>query len=46
MAFVQVMWLLGRRVPDDKVIADFRKDNGPARQELHAQQTGAAAQAA
>ena len=24
------MWLLGRLVPDDKVIADFRKDNGPA----------------
>ena len=22
--------LLGRLVPDDKVIADFRKDNGPA----------------
>jgi len=27
---LEVMWLLGRRVPDDKVIADFRKDNGPA----------------
>ena len=26
----EVMWLLGRLVPDDKVIADFRKDNGPA----------------
>jgi hypothetical protein len=24
------MWLLGRLVPDDKVIADFRRDNGPA----------------
>lgn len=27
---LEVMWLLGRRVPDDKVIADFRKDNGSA----------------
>ncbi len=27
---LEVMWLLGRLVPDDKVIADFRKDNGPA----------------
>ncbi len=27
---VEVLWLLGRLVPDDKVIADFRKDNGPA----------------
>jgi transposase len=26
----EVMWLLGRLVPDDKVIADFRKDNGQA----------------
>ena len=25
---LEVMWLLGRLVPDDKVIADFRKDNG------------------
>ena len=25
---VEVMWLLGRLVPDDKTIADFRKDNG------------------
>src|SRR5208337_2454443 len=24
---LEVMWLLGRLVPDDKVIADFRKDN-------------------
>jgi transposase len=24
------MWLLGRLVPDDKVIADFRKDNSKA----------------
>jgi transposase len=24
------MWLLGRLVPDDKVMPDFRKDNGPA----------------
>src|SRR6476661_5392034 len=27
---LDVIWLLGRLVPDDKVIADFRKDNGPA----------------
>ena len=27
---VEVMWLLGRLVPDDKTIADFRKDNGRA----------------
>ena len=26
---LEVIWLLGRPVPDDKVIADFRKDNGP-----------------
>jgi transposase len=25
----EVMWLLGRLVPDHKTIADFRKDNGP-----------------
>ena len=27
---LEVLWLLGRLVPDDKVIADFRKDNGSA----------------
>ena len=27
---VELMWLLGRRVPDHKTIADFRKDNGKA----------------
>jgi transposase len=27
---LEVIWLLGRLVPDGKVIADFRKDNGPA----------------
>jgi transposase len=27
---VEVMWLLGRLVPDHKTIADFRKENGPA----------------
>ena len=27
---LEVMWLLTRLAPDDKVIADFRKDNGPA----------------
>jgi transposase len=27
---VEVMWLLGRLVPDHKTVADFRKDNGCA----------------
>src|ERR1700730_15334139 len=27
---VELMWLAGRRTPDFKTIADFRKDNGPA----------------
>jgi transposase len=27
---LEVMWLLGRRMPDHKTIADFRKDNGRA----------------
>lgn len=27
---VELMWLLGRLVPDHKTIADFRKKNGPA----------------
>ncbi len=27
---VEVIWLVGRLVPDHKTIADFRKDNGPA----------------
>src|SRR3954452_23077468 len=27
---LEVIWLLGRLVPDDKVIADFLKDNGPS----------------
>jgi transposase len=26
----EVMWLLGRLVPDPKTVADLRKDNGPA----------------
>jgi transposase len=26
----EIMWLLGRLVPDHKTIADFRKDNGPS----------------
>ena len=34
---LEVMWLLGRLVPDDKVIADFRKDNGPAIRKVCAQ---------
>jgi transposase len=27
---LEVIWLLQRLTPDDKTIADFRKDNGPA----------------
>jgi len=27
---VELMWLIGRLVPDHKTIADFRRDNGPA----------------
>jgi transposase len=27
---VEVMWLLGRLIPDHKTVADFRKDNGRA----------------
>ena len=27
---LEVMWLLGRLIPDEKLIADFRKDNGLA----------------
>jgi len=27
---LEVLWLLGRLVPDHKTIADFRKENGPA----------------
>ena len=34
---LEAMWLLGRLVPDDKVIADFRKDNGPAIRKVCAQ---------
>src|SRR4249920_687847 len=34
---LEVIWLLGRLVPDDKVIADFRKDNGPAIRKVCAQ---------
>jgi hypothetical protein len=30
MPYLEVMWVLGWLVPDDKVIADFRKDNGAA----------------
>ena len=32
-----MIWLLGRLVPDDKVIADFRKDNGAAIRKVCAQ---------
>jgi transposase len=31
---VEVMWLIGRLVPDHKTIADFRKDNGAAIQRI------------
>jgi transposase len=31
---VEVMWLVGRLVPDHKTIADFRKDNGTAIREV------------
>jgi transposase len=34
---LEVIWLLGRLVPDDKVIADFRKDNGSAIRKVCAQ---------
>src|ERR1041385_1324428 len=34
---VEVMWLLGRLVPDHKTIADFRKDNGLALRKVCAQ---------
>jgi transposase len=34
---VAVMGLAGRRVPDPKTIADFRKDNGPALRKVCAQ---------
>jgi transposase len=34
---LEAMWLLGRLVPDDKVIADFRKNNGPAIRKVCAQ---------
>ena len=27
---IELMWLIGRLMPDFKTIADFRKDNGPA----------------
>jgi len=27
---LELLWLLGRLVPDHKTIADFRKDSGPA----------------
>ena len=33
---VEVMWLTGRLVPDNKTIADFRKDNGTAIRKVRA----------
>jgi transposase len=37
---LEVIWLLGRLVPDDKVIADFRKDNGAATRKVCARFCG------
>jgi transposase len=34
---LEVIWLLGRLVPDDKTVADFRKDNGSAIRKVCAQ---------
>jgi transposase len=34
---VELMWLMGRLVPDHKTIADFRKDNGRAIRQVCAQ---------
>jgi transposase len=34
---MEVMWLLGRLIPDHKTIADFRKDNGTAIRKVCAQ---------
>lgn len=34
---LEVIWLLKRLTPDDKTIADFRKDNGPAIKKVCAQ---------
>ena len=34
---MEVIWLLRRFAPDDKTIADFRKDNGPAIKKVCAQ---------
>ena len=38
---MEVIWLLRRLTPDDKTIADFRKDNGPAIKKVCAQFVGA-----
>jgi transposase len=43
---VEVMWLIGRLVPDHKTIADFRKDNAaPSARSAHAS-SGSAARSA
>ena len=34
---IELMWLVGRLMPDFKTIADFRRDNGPAIQGACAQ---------
>jgi len=37
---LELLWLLGRLVPDHKTIADFRKDNGPALRQVCAHFVG------
>jgi len=37
---VEVIWLIGQLQPDDKVIADFRKDNGKAFRQVCVQAGG------
>jgi Transposase domain (DUF772) len=40
---LEVIWLLGRRAPDHKTIADFRKDNGAAIKKVSARLSSSAA---
>ena len=40
---LEVIWLLQRLTPDDKTIADFRKDNGPAIKKVCARLSSCAA---
>ena len=37
---LEVIWLLRRLTPDDKTIADFRKNNGPARKHSPSRRKG------